>query len=335
MKSFYKILFFITLISGTLISISSYSWLSMWMGLEINLLSMIPLMTGKSIFSSESALKYFITQTLASSAILFTVIMMSNMNEFIPQNSNYFLLMMMNSALLTKLGAAPFHSWFPEVLEGIDWMNCLIMLTWQKIAPMILIMYNLQMNLFVTSIIIISSITGSILGLNQVSLRKIMAYSSINHIGWMMASMYSFSAWINYFMIYSIITINIVIMFHVNKIYWLSQISDMYSQSKHFKMNFMMNFLSLGGIPPFLGFFPKWITINLMVNCQFYMMSLTLIILTLITMFFYLRIAFSSLTINSSETLIKKSKMNLFTMNLTNFISLAGILVCTLIPNLT
>nr|ASM41835.1 NADH dehydrogenase subunit 2 [Chlorophorus simillimus] len=335
MNNFYKKLFFNTLILGTMISISSYSWFSMWMGLEINLLSMIPLMTGKSIFSSESALKYFITQTLASSAILFSIIMMSNTKEFIPQNSDYFLSMMMNSALLTKLGAAPFHSWFPEVLEGIDWMNCLIMLTWQKIAPMILIMYNFQMNMFITSIIIASSTVGSILGLNQTSLRKIMAYSSINHIGWMIASMYSSPAWINYFAIYCIITINITILFIANKIYWTNQITHVYSQSKQFKMAFMMNFLSLGGIPPFLGFFPKWITINLMVNYKFYMLSFILIVLTLLTMFFYLRITFSTLTINSSEILIKNNKLNMFTANCTNLISISGLLVCTLIPNLT
>nr|YP_010283882.1 NADH dehydrogenase subunit 2 [Chlorophorus annularis]ULA45450.1 NADH dehydrogenase subunit 2 [Chlorophorus annularis] len=334
MTNFFKILFFNTLMMGTLISISSYSWFSMWMGLEINLLSMIPLMVGKSIFSSESALKYFITQTLASSVILFSIIMMSNTKEFIPQNSNYFLVMMMNSALLTKLGAAPFHSWFPEVMEGINWTNCLIMLTWQKIAPMILIMYNLKMNVFFTSIIIFSALVGSIIGLNQISLRKIMAYSSINHISWMIASMHSYSTWVIYFLIYCIITANIVLLFYKNKIYWLSQITNTYSQSKHFKMAFMMNFLSLGGIPPFLGFFPKWITINLMVNCKFYMMSFILIVLTLLTMFFYLRITFSTLTIYAKESLIQKNKMNLFLMNFYSMISLCGLFMCTLIPNL-
>nr|YP_010563152.1 NADH dehydrogenase subunit 2 [Demonax pseudonotabilis]UYX61158.1 NADH dehydrogenase subunit 2 [Demonax pseudonotabilis] len=335
MIKFHKMLFFNTLIVGTLISISAYSWFSMWMGLEINMLSMIPLMINeKNQFSSESAIKYFITQALASSAVLFSIILMSNTKEFTPQNSNFLLLMFMNSALLTKLGAAPFHFWFPEVMEGLNWLNCLILLTWQKIAPMMLIMYNLKMTLFLSMIIIFSSITGGVLGINQMSIRKIMAYSSINHIGWMIASMNSFSTWLIYFLIYSIISVNIIIIFKENNIFWLSQVSNFLSKSKTFKLTFMMNFLSLGGIPPFLGFFPKWITINLMVEKSFFWLSLILIVFTLITLFFYLRISFLALTINSEENLVSKSKMNLFFSNLTNFFSLSGLIICTMIFNL-
>nr|AXS66091.1 NADH dehydrogenase subunit 2 [Megacyllene sp. KM-2017] len=335
MFKIYKILFVNTLIIGTLISISSYSWFSMWMGLEINLLSMIPLMTDKNnIFSSESALKYFITQALASSTVLFSIIMMSNSNEFIPQNSENFLYMMMNSALLIKLGAAPFHSWFPEVMEGLNWMNCLIMLTWQKIAPMILIMYNMQMTLFFTTVIIASTIIGGLIGINQTSLRKIMAYSSINHIGWMIASMYSFSIWSSYFLIYCLISFNIVMMFKINNLFWMSQVSWILKQSKSFKIMFMLNFLSLGGIPPFIGFFPKWITINSMVSKNFYFLSVILIIFTLVTLFLYLRITFSAMTINSEETLIFKSKMNNFMINLINLVSLLGLSICTMLFNL-
>nr|QWB85870.1 NADH dehydrogenase subunit 2 [Purpuricenus lituratus] len=335
MMKLYKILFFNTLIIGTLIAISSYSWLSMWMGLEINLLSMIPLMKDPSnLYPSESALKYFITQALASSGLLFAIITTMNLNEFIPQNSNYLLMMMLNSALLTKTGAAPFHAWFPEVIEGLNWNNALILLTWQKIAPLVLIMYNSKMILFLSTIVIFSTIVGGILGMNQVSLRKIMAFSSINHIAWMLASMFnSQTIWMIYFIVYSIISVNIILIFKKLNIFLISQVASTMNTNKMIKFLFMFNFLSLGGIPPFLGFFPKWLTINNLTANSMGFLSLVLVVSTLITLFFYLRMTFSTLVINTSESLIFKNKEHLFGVFLFNFVSLTGLAACTLVFN--
>nr|YP_010284546.1 NADH dehydrogenase subunit 2 [Xoanodera maculata]UKQ56289.1 NADH dehydrogenase subunit 2 [Xoanodera maculata] len=333
MFSFYKIVFSSTLVLGTLIAISSYSWFSMWMGLEINLLSIIPLLTNpKNVYPSESALKYFITQTMASSVLLFSIIMSMNLDEFLPQNSNYWMLMMMNSALLTKMGAAPFHIWFPEVLEGLNWVNSLIMLTWQKIAPMVLLMYSTKMTMFLSVVIIFSSMISGIQGLNQISLRKIMAYSSINHIGWMIASMLnSQSIWLVYFLVYVIITCNIVVMFSLMEVFYLNQFFNSMNYSKTMKLFFIMNFLSLGGLPPFLGFFPKWMTINNLASNNFFAISVILIIFTLITLFFYLRVTFSTMMINTNETLLFQSKKTKFLVFFTNLLSILGLVACTMI----
>nr|ARH53961.1 NADH dehydrogenase subunit 2 [Orsodacne cerasi] len=329
-------MFFNTLIIGTLVALSSYSWLSMWIGLEINLLSIIPLLSNdKNIYPSESALKYFITQALASTILLFSIIMSMNLSEFIPQNSNYFMLMMMNSSLLTKMGAAPFHAWFPEVMEGLNWMNCLLMLTWQKIAPMILLMYNCTMTFFLSCIIIISSLISGILGLNQVSLRKILAYSSINHISWMLASMLqNNSILFVYFCIYSIISINIVMIFYNLNIFHMKQLFNCLNFNKNLKFFFILNFLSLGGLPPFLGFFPKWLTVNSLIQNNFIFISLMLIVFTLITLFFYMRITFSTMVINTNETLLSKEVKSNFIVIFTNFLSLTGLISCTLLFNI-
>nr|QVM79192.1 NADH dehydrogenase subunit 2 [Tsivoka simplicicollis] len=336
MPKFFKILFFQTMMIGTFVAISSYSWMSMWIGLEINLLSIIPLLSdSKNIYPSESALKYFITQALASTILLFAVIMIMNINEFLPQNSNYWCLMALNSSLLTKMGAAPFHAWFPEVMEGLDWLNCTIMLTWQKIAPMVLLMYNSSMTLFLSVIIIISTTISGILGLNQTSLRKIMAYSSINHISWMIAGMLnSQTIWFSYFLVYTIISINIILIFYNLNSYFLKQLFTSLNFNKNLKFLFTMNFLSLGGLPPFLGFLPKWLVINNLVQNNFYFVSLILIVFTLITLFFYLRITFSTMIINSSETLVYQKTKNYFWVMMINFISLASLAICTLVFNI-
>nr|YP_009971812.1 NADH dehydrogenase subunit 2 [Deporaus marginatus]QNH68699.1 NADH dehydrogenase subunit 2 [Deporaus marginatus] len=331
MNNFYKILFTQSLIMGTLIAISSYSWMSMWIGLEINLISMIPLLSStKNIYPSEAAMKYFITQAMASSILLLSIIMSLNFNEF-PQSLNNYLMMIMNSALLTKMGAAPFHFWFPEVMEGLNWMNSLLMLTWQKIAPFVLIMINSKMTLFISIIIIITSMIGGIAGLNQTSMRKIMAFSSINHIGWMLAStLNSQSIWIIYFSVYSIISINLILIFKSLNIFMLSQFFNSSNSNKMIKFFFILNFLSLGGLPPFLGFFPKWLTINNLILNNFFTLSLILIISTLITLYFYLRISFSSLTINSSESKIKSSTPKMFMIICSNFVTISGLIFCTM-----
>nr|YP_009827446.1 NADH dehydrogenase subunit 2 [Paulhutchinsonia pilosicollis]QIV24523.1 NADH dehydrogenase subunit 2 [Paulhutchinsonia pilosicollis] len=335
MYKFNKLLFMSTLIMGTLIAVSSYSWMSMWIGLEINLLSIIPMLSNTSnLYPSESALKYFVTQALASTILLFAVITSLNLSEFLAPSSNHFLMMIMNSALLTKMGAAPFHAWFPEVMEGLSWINCLIMLTWQKIAPMVLVMYNCQMTLFLTIIIVFSAALSAILGLNQISLRKILAYSSINHIGWMVGSMLNNqSIWLIYFLTYSIITINIIFIFKEANIFYLKQLFNYLNSNKLLKFFFILNFLSLGGLPPFLGFFPKWLTINNLILNNFYTMSMILILFTLITLYFYLRITFSTLIINSKEIILTPKKISLFLIASLNLISLAGLISCTLIFN--
>nr|QNG56184.1 NADH dehydrogenase subunit 2 [Pediacus ater] len=333
MTNLFKIMFINSLIFGTLLTISSYSWMSMWMGLEINLLSIIPLMNNsKNIYPSESAMKYFMTQMMASIILLFSIILMMNKFEML-NFDNLYLMMMFNSSLLTKMGAAPFHFWFPEIMEGLSWMNCFIMLTWQKLAPMIIIMYNNNM-IFLSYIIIISSMIGSLMGLNQSSLRKIMTYSSINHIGWLLASIISNKMiWMIYFIIYSFLTLNLILIFYTYNIFHLNQLNNFFNKNKMMKFFFNMNFLSLGGLPPFLGFLPKWLTINSLIINKSFFLTLILIILTLITLFFYLRITFTNLMFYSIEQMYIMNKNLNFPLFFINNISLITIILAPMIFN--
>nr|YP_009441695.1 NADH dehydrogenase subunit 2 [Hydrochus carinatus]AOY39227.1 NADH dehydrogenase subunit 2 [Hydrochus carinatus] len=326
-------MFYMTLILSSMISISANSWLSMWIGLEINLLSIIPLMnSSKNMMSSESSIKYFITQVFASSMLMFAIIYMYNQSyNFI--NLNSFIYM---SALLTKMGAAPFHFWFPEVIEGLNWLNSMILLTWQKIAPMIMLTYNLNIN-FLTIIIILCMLISGIMGINQISLRKIMAYSSINHMGWMISTFFFIETmWIYYFMIYTIITINLSFMFMKFNIFYLNQLYSILKENIFIKLFFILNFMNLGGLPPFLGFLPKWITVQTLIINKFYILSFFMMILTLLTLYFYMRITFSTILLSSNEIFFTKSPtFNLFSLILFNFISLSSLILCTMIFNLT
>nr|APX40668.1 NADH dehydrogenase subunit 2 [Cryptocephalus aureolus] len=318
-------MFLTTLIMGSLMTISSNSWMGMWIGLEINLLSIIPLLSAnEQTNSAEASIKYFITQMMASNIILMAIICMFYNNEQI--YNDFHLTAMIQSSLFIKMGAAPFHAWFPEVMEGLSWFNCLIILTWQKIAPMIILMALIKQEIFIYLIILMSLMIGSIMGFNQISLRKIMAYSSINHIGWMIAAMISAkSIWMIYFVIYSLISVNIVWVFHLMKVKNITQISNLFKNNKLSSLMFSMNFLSLGGLPPFLGFFPKWLTIQQLIYSENYPIALIMILLTLIAMFFYLRMSLIPMTLINSMNLTKiASKIN-FLIYFTNIISLSAL----------
>nr|ARH54533.1 NADH dehydrogenase subunit 2 [Ontholestes tessellatus] len=328
-------MFLFSMMIGTLISISSFSWMGMWMGLEINLLSIIPLMnSNKNLFSSEASLKYFITQALASTILLFSIILLSN-NIFLINQFKSNIMLIFNSALLTKMGAAPFHFWFPEVMEGLSWMNCLILLTWQKIAPMIILMYNLNFSMFFSTIIIFSMLISGIMGFNQTSIRKILAYSSINHIGWMISSMFlSETIWIYYFLIYTLITLNIILIFSYLNVFYMKQLFITMNNNFIVKFFFVFNFLSLGGLPPFIGFLPKWLTIENLIQENFHLLTFFMVILTLLTLFYYIRLMYSALTMNMSEiNYIFNLKFNQFWTLVSNFVSIVSFLICTVLFN--
>uniref|UniRef100_A0AB39U3H7 NADH-ubiquinone oxidoreductase chain 2 n=1 Tax=Anomala xantholoma TaxID=3240852 RepID=A0AB39U3H7_9SCAR len=332
---YYKLLFSISLMIGTLITVSSYSWMGMWMGLEINLLSMIPLISdSKNMMASEAALKYFIIQTMASTLLLFSIIMMS-MKFMYQMNLITYFNLMFNTSLLIKMGAAPFHFWFPEVMEGLNWLNAIIMLTWQKLSPMVLLTYSNTTPLYLILVILFSMTISGIMGLNQTSLRKILAYSSINHIGWMISSILLIEIiWFYYFIIYSIITINIAVMFYKFNIFHVNQLYISMNYNLMFKLFFILNFLSLGGLPPFLGFFPKWLTIQTLIQSNLYAIAFIMILMTLMTLYFYLRITFSTFLLSkTSLSYYSPPKINNNLLMAFNFITLLSLILTTFLFN--
>nr|YP_973115.1 NADH dehydrogenase subunit 2 [Simosyrphus grandicornis]ABH03654.1 NADH dehydrogenase subunit 2 [Simosyrphus grandicornis] len=329
-----KILFIFILMMSTMITISSNSWLGAWMGLEINLLSFIPLMSDNNLMSNEASLKYFLTQALASSILFFSSILFLYQNNFMNQmsyNNNNYICMMILSALLMKSGTAPFHFWFPNVMEGLNWMNSLILMTWQKISPLMLISYLIIKSMLFWCILF-SIIIGSLGGFNQTSLRKLMTFSSINHLGWMLMSMYSNeSLWINYFMFYTFLSFNLIFLFNMFKLYHMNQLFSLFMFNKSLKFSLFLNLLSLGGLPPFLGFIPKWLTIQyLTFNNQLFLMSV-MIIMTLLTLFFYLRLCYTAFMLNYYEN---NWNYNIYFKNITmnfylffSFISTFGLFI--------
>nr|AVN68004.1 NADH dehydrogenase subunit 2 [Melanozosteria nitida] len=333
-------LLLLTLVGGTLISISSNSWLGAWMGLEINLLSFIPLMSNnKNIYTTEASMKYFIVQALASSVLLFFIISKSMMEELYIISSSPTTNMIMNTPLLLKGAAAPFHWWFPSIMEGLSWNNCFILMTIQKIAPLMLISYSLMMSVFTWSIILMSVVIGSMGGLNQISIRKILTYSSINHMGWMLAALsIGNNMWILYFMIYSMLVLTIIMIIKPFQISFINQTFLMSNEMSISKFLMFTTLLSLGGLPPFLGFLPKLIIIQNLVNNNMLLMISPMVIMSLMTLYYYLRMCYASFIILHIEP---KWNMQYFKNNkmipigiILSSLSMMGLTISTMIINI-
>jgi len=285
--------------------------------------------------SSEASLKYFLTQALASSIFLFAVILI-----FIVNNLNRDLILtnyrnlIISSTLFLKRGAAPFHFWFPGVIEGLSWNNRLILITWQKIAPLILISYCLNFE-FLFIVIILSVLIGAIGGLNQTSLRKLIAFSSIGHLGWIIAGIFNNeNLWIMYFLLYSFLSFTIVFVFNNFKLFHINQIFILFNNNTVIKFILFLSLLSLGGLPPFLGFLPKWIIIESLVNINLLFLITTIVCLTLITLYYYIRICYSAFLLNHNEN---NWSFNNFYLNknyywclIFSFLSISGLSLITI-----
>nr|AVN67667.1 NADH dehydrogenase subunit 2 [Symploce macroptera] len=328
-------LFLTTLISGIMITISSNSWLGAWMGLEINLLSFIPIMSSnENIYTTEASLKYFLVQALASTILLFLVMSKAMLEDMFSMVNSTLTSMVMMTPLLLKGGAAPFHWWFPSVMEGLTWSNCFILMTIQKMAPLILISYSLKSSMFSSFIIIMSVFIGAIGGYNQISIRKIITYSSINHMGWMLsATLLGENFWLMYFLVYTFLTLTILLIISPFQVSFINQTFLLSNDNPTMKFLLFTSLLSLGGLPPFLGFLPKWMIIQTMTNNNMILLITIMVVFSLITLYYYLRITYSSFMILHSEPSwnIQTHNNKMTLIILLSSMSLLGLMMCTIV----
>nr|YP_009450475.1 NADH dehydrogenase subunit 2 [Mus pahari]ARK36843.1 NADH dehydrogenase subunit 2 [Mus pahari] len=324
---------YFTIFLGPIITMSSSNLMLMWVGLEFSLLAIIPLLINKkNPRSTEAATKYFITQATASMIILLAIIL--NYKQLgmwmFQQQTNHLIINLALMALCMKLGLAPFHHWLPEVTQGIPLHMGLILLTWQKIAPLSILIqiYNLLNPTIILILAIISIFTGAWGGLNQTQMRKIMAYSSIAHMGWMLAILpYNPSLTLLNLMIYILLTIPMFMMLMLNSSMTINSLSLLWNKTPIVLTMISLILLSLGGLPPLTGFLPKWIIITELVKNNCLIITTMMAIMALLNLFFYTRLIYStSLTLfptnNNSKLYLHQTKTKLnFTLPLLTVMS--------------
>nr|AIW64299.1 NADH dehydrogenase subunit 2 [Cheirogaleus medius] len=301
-----------TIFSGTMLTMISSHWLLIWIGLEINMLSIIPILTKKmSPRSTEAATKYFLTQATASMLLMFTIIMnATNSGQWTTINTyNNLTSFTIIIALTMKLGMTPFHFWVPEVTQGVTLTAGMLLLTWQKLAPItIMIQIYPSMNPNILLLVsLLSILVGGWGGLNQTQLRKILAYSSIAHMGWMVIILMFFpSLTILNLLIYLMLTITMFTMLNINTNTTTLALSNLWNKTPTITMTILISLLSLGGLPPLTGFLPKWAIIQELTKNNNIIMATTMAIVALLNLYFYMRLIYStSLTMFPSSNNMK------------------------------
>nr|AET51484.1 NADH dehydrogenase subunit 2 [Corcorax melanorhamphos] len=293
-----NLVFVLSLLLGTTITISSNHWVMAWTGLEINTLAILPLIS-KSHHprAIEAATKYFLVQATASALILFS----SMTNAWhtgqwdITQMTHPISCSIMTAAISMKLGLVPFHFWFPEVLQGSSLITGLVLSTMMKFPPMTLLYmtsHSLNPSLL-TTMGIMSAMLGGWMGLNQTQVRKIMAFSSISHLGWMaIILIYSPKLTLINFYLYSMMTATIFLTLNSMKVLKLSTLMVSWTKSPSLSTILLLTLLSLAGLPPLTGFLPKWFIIQELTKQELATTAVAMSLLSLLGLFFYLRLAY-------------------------------------------
>nr|AFT90787.1 NADH dehydrogenase subunit II [Anolis carolinensis] len=327
-----------TLATGTIITMTSYHWLMAWVGLELNTLAIIPIIsTMHHPRSTEAATKYFLTQAAASALILFSSMTNAwntgSWDITQPLTSPSHILLTM--ALAMKLGLAPLHFWLPEVIQGSTMTTAFIITTWQKIAPMSLIF--LTMNNLFTSVFLLmgllSSLVGGWGGLNQTQTRKIMAYSSIAHLGWMATiSSIMTNILIMNLLIYLIMTTSVFLSLIISKSKTIQDTTSTWTLSPTLTIIMLLSLLSLGGLPPLTGFIPKWLIMEELILQNFNLLISMMAASSLLSLYFYLRLTYTTALTLSPNTTQTKFKWRFYPNTSTMFITTPATISIFLLP---
>nr|ATB23383.1 NADH dehydrogenase subunit 2 [Hemiphyllodactylus linnwayensis] len=293
-----------SLSTGTIITMISHHWLLAWLGLELNTLSILPIiMKTHHPRATEAATKYFITQTTAAALILFA----TTMNAWqtgcwsITSPPTQQTTTIMTLALMLKLGVAPMHLWYPEILQGVTMNVALTITTWQKIAPITLL--TLLHNHLSTTLLalagLVSALIGGFTGLNQTQTRKIMAFSSIAHMGWLMMTLPTSPHLTTLTLInYMVMTIATFTALNITTMKTITDTNTAWSSSPTLLTLTMLSLMSLGGLPPLTGFMPKLLILNELIMKNLTPLGAGLALASLPSLFFYIRLAYFTMLTN-------------------------------------
>nr|QVG60305.1 NADH dehydrogenase subunit 2 [Draco boschmai]QVG60306.1 NADH dehydrogenase subunit 2 [Draco boschmai]QVG60307.1 NADH dehydrogenase subunit 2 [Draco boschmai]QVG60314.1 NADH dehydrogenase subunit 2 [Draco boschmai] len=315
------LMLYLSITMGTAITLSSHHWLTAWMGLEMNSLAILPIISNtKHPRASEAATKYFLTQAMASCLLLFS----SMVNAW--QTGTWDILQMTNKcastimilALAMKMGAAPLHFWLPEVMHGSTMYTAMLISTWQKIAPMSLLylMSNHTQPIIALTLGLLSTTIGGWGGINQTQLRKMLAYSSISNLGWaMMIVSFEPNTFTINILIYILMTIPTFTILATTATKTLQNLSASWTTSPVATTMLMMLLLSIAGLPPLTGFMPKLLILNELVTQTLTPLAIITAMTSLLNLVFYLRTVYMTTLLNSPDSATASMKWRSSTQN--------------------
>ena len=307
---------------GMMVMISSNDLLVFYMGLELQSLALYVLATFNrdQIKSSEAGLKYFVLSALSSGLLLYgcsliygfsgstnfdEIAKQLNYNEYILTFGIVFILV----GLAFKVSAVPFHMWAPDVYEGSPTSVTLFFTMVPKIAALTVFIRFLyvpflnlidQWQLIIVFLSISSMLFGAIAAIGQTNLKRLIAYSSISHIGYTLAGLatntneglQSSIIYITIYIVMNLALFSCLLMLKRNNQYY-EDIDDLSGLSKNhplLSLSLLIILFSLAGIPPLAGFFAKFYIVKAVLEQSMYFLAIVGLLSTVVAAFYYLRI---------------------------------------------
>lgn len=302
----------IVLISPILCIIRN-SWIIVWIALELNTLSFCRLIKYKEKIDTralmEIRIKYFIIQSISSTILVFSIIMTKEYT-----NRSVFWLLGLASILI-KAASSPFHQWFISIIKKSKWTNSLLLITYQKLAPVYLLLF--QRKILTIPFIILSILLGSMLQLNKTKVMEILALSSIFNLGWIILRIiFNTLLFFVFSTLYWISVLFVILIIKINTQRTINRLEFMYSK-KWINLLIMAN---LAGIPPLTGFLAKWMVLKERILTTLIVLTSGFLIVRAINFYVYLRmfapifLKTNKIKYNKNQT--KKSLAMLIILNL-------------------
>jgi NADH-quinone oxidoreductase subunit N len=307
---------------GMMVMISSNDLMVFYMGLELQSLALYVLATFNrdQLKSSEAGLKYFVLSALSSGLLLYGCSLIygfsgsTNFNVISNQlNSNEYVLtfgiVFILVGLAFKISAVPFHMWAPDVYEGSPTSVTLFFTMVPKIAALTVFIRFLyvpflnlidQWQMIIIFLSIASMLFGAIAAIGQTNIKRLVAYSSIGHIGYTLAGLATGSnegiqssiIYISIYVIMNLALFSCLLMLKRNDQYY-EDIDDLSGLSKNhplLSLSLLVILFSLAGIPPLAGFFAKFYVFKAVIEQSMYFLAIVGLLSTVIAAFYYLRI---------------------------------------------
>jgi len=317
----YPILILCSLL-GMLVMISSYDLIVFYIGLELQSLSLYVLaaFNKDKKKSSEAGLKYFILSALSSGILLygcsliygfsgstnFTIIA-ENISLY--ENRNVFGLVFILVGLAFKISAVPFHMWAPDVYEGSPTSVTLFFAVVPKVAALTVFIRFLyvpfinlidQWQMIIIFLSLASMIFGAVAAIGQKNLKRLIAYSSIGHMGYALAGLAvgtnsGIQSSIIYICIYLVMNLGVFCCLFMMKRndQFFDNLDDLSGLSKNhpiISLSLLILLFSLAGIPPLAGFFAKFYIFISVIEKSMYFLAIVGLISTVVSAFYYLKI---------------------------------------------
>jgi len=249
LSSFYLYLLLLFSVSTAL---SRTSLLNIWLIIEINTILFLSILCS-SLAGRKRIIKYFIIQASASIAIVLRLLLVSS-------NTNFSLLLTQGS-LVIKLGTIPGHIWYISIIQDLRWLNIYILSTIQKIIPL-RILSRLSPHFAIMFFILISRL-GGLLGTKSRSIKRLMAYSGVLNVGWLLGSSMSINSFVFFFLCYFFTMGGVVHILSSNESALILDSKSGFSSTDTILMGALL--LSLAGLPPFINFWAKVLVLKVMI----------------------------------------------------------------------